>query len=395
MKKIYLCGHTGSNNRGCEAIIRSTINILRASGVDDCRMLSYAPEQDINKHLDELVPISAYEYSHKFIRGFYKYILRDPVKAHTEAYERIIKKIGKPDCLVCVGGDTYCFKQHYSNYAINHTGEKYGISTVLWGCSIDERVFTNETLKRDIRKYKHIVARESLTYEILKQCVSPNQTIWLACDPAFHLDSRETELPTVFATGDTVGINLSPYFIKDDDNKGKMICQNVRSLIKYVLEKTSYNICFIPHVYAFEKGNEDIDVLNRFYQQYRNEPRIGFLKKDLSCTEIKYVISRCRFFIGARTHSVIAAYSTGVPTLALSYSIKSLGIAKDIFGTYEGYALSKTDMEEKDCLTDTFVEYILKQEVSIRNIYISGMSVYKQSILKVASEIFSENVEKE
>ena len=29
IKKIFLCGNTGSNNRGCEAIIQSTYDIIR------------------------------------------------------------------------------------------------------------------------------------------------------------------------------------------------------------------------------------------------------------------------------------------------------------------------------------------------------------------------------
>ena len=57
------------------------------------------------------------------------------------------------------------------------------------------------------------------------------------------------------------------------------------------------------------------------------------------------MISQCRFFIGSRTHSVIAAYSSGVPTLALGYSIKSKGIAQDIFGEYETYAVSYTHLD--------------------------------------------------
>ena len=35
MKKIYLCGHTGSMNRGCEAIIRSTTKILDECGANN------------------------------------------------------------------------------------------------------------------------------------------------------------------------------------------------------------------------------------------------------------------------------------------------------------------------------------------------------------------------
>jgi polysaccharide pyruvyl transferase WcaK-like protein len=370
------------------------VGILRQSGVEDCRVYSYNLEQDKEMHVDEIAPIHSYAYSPKPVRGFYRYVLKNPIKAHVEAYSRIVKK-EKPTYLVCVGGDTYCFDKPYGNFALNLVGEKYGIPTVLWGCSVDERVLMDDVRKQDIRKYKHIVARESLTFEILKQCITPEQTLWLACDPAFHLETKETELPALFASGDTVGINLSPYFIKNNTEEEKMICRNIRNFITYLLEKTSFNICFIPHVYAFDKKNQDIEVIDCFYQEYTNEPRVSFLSRNISCSELKYVISRCRFFVGARTHSCIAAYSTGVPTLALSYSIKSLGIAKDIFGDNKGNVLPKTELKRRDCLTETFVESILGREEEIRETYRSVMPAYKQSILNAANGIFSEdNAEK-
>lgn len=37
-------------------------------------------------------------------------------------------------------------------------------------------------------------------------------------------------------------------------------------------------------------------------------------------------------FAGARTHSTIAALSSGVPTLSFAYSIKATGINRDLFG---------------------------------------------------------------
>jgi polysaccharide pyruvyl transferase WcaK-like protein len=61
--------------------------------------------------------------------------------------------------------------------------------------------------------------------------------------------------------------------------------------------------------------------------------------EDCNCRELKHIISRCRFFIGARTHVTIAAYSSCVPTLVLGYSVKSRGIARDLFGTEVGYVL--------------------------------------------------------
>jgi polysaccharide pyruvyl transferase WcaK-like protein len=287
---------------------------------------------------------------------------------------------------VCIGGDTYCSNHPYANYAMNNIAKKYHIPTVLWGCSVDDGILTNDTMKKDIQKYRYIVARESLTHEILQKCITSDQILYQACDPAFHLEIKETELPDVFLSGDVIGINLSPYFVSQTNCE--KIWQNVQTLIDYIISETDYNICFIPHVFSFKNANEDMLVLNNLYNQYKKESRIAFLNKDLSCTEIKYVISKCRFFIGARTHSMIAAYSTGVPALALSYSIKSKGIAKDIFGTIKGYVLSKEEMGQHNCLKNTFVQNILHKEEFIRSVYELIMPVYKQSIIKVADDIF-------
>ena len=56
--------------------------------------------------------------------------------------------------------------------------------------------------------------------------------------------------------------------------------------------------------------------------------------------ELKGFIARCRFFVGARTHATIAAYSSCIPTFSVGYSIKAKGIAQDIFGTYKNYVFT-------------------------------------------------------
>ena len=73
----------------------------------------------------------------------------------------------------------------------------------------------------------------------------------------------------------------------------------------------------------------DLEKSLRDYFWLRQNQHIGFLKK-LNYCQIRYVISKCNIFIGARTHAVISAYSTSVPAIALGYSIKSKGIAKDV-----------------------------------------------------------------
>ena len=73
-----------------------------------------------------------------------------------------------------------------------------------------------------------------------------------------------------------------------------------------------------------------------------------------------------RFFIGARTHATIAAYSTGVPTMVLGYSVKSKGIAKDIFGE-EKLVLGIDEISDAGKLIAKFEE-MKNEEDSIKEI---------------------------
>ena len=86
---------------------------------------------------------------------------------------------------------------------------------------------------------------------------------------------------------------------------------------------------------------------------------------DCSCEELKYVISRCSLFVGARTHATIAAYSSCVPTIVLGYSVKSKGIATDLFGTDKNYVISVQNMENPNILSEGFL-WLLENENSIK-----------------------------
>ena len=81
--------------------------------------------------------------------------------------------------------------------------------------------------------------------------------------------------------------------------------------------------------------------------------------------KLKGYISQCRFFVGARTHATIAAYSACVPTLVLGYSVKSKGIAKDLFGTDKNYVIPVQKVKDSDTLKNHFI-WIAEQEQAIR-----------------------------
>ena len=63
------------------------------------------------------------------------------------------------------------------------------------------------------------------------------------------------------------------------------------------------------------------------------------LPGTLGAMQLKGYIARLRALVTARTHASIAAYSTGVPTLVIGYSVKARGIARDLFGDEAGHLI--------------------------------------------------------
>ena len=60
--------------------------------------------------------------------------------------------------------------------------------------------------------------------------------------------------------------------------------------------------------------------------------RVTVLPAELGACKTKYFLSKCDVVLAARMHCAIGAISSKVPTICISYSMKSKGVLKDIFG---------------------------------------------------------------
>ena len=138
---------------------------------------------------------------------------------------------------------------------------------------------------------------------------------------------------------------------------------NYKNLVEFILRNTNMNIALIPHVVW--QQNDDRRVLKKLYDDFRHDQRL-IMVEDHKAPELKYIISKCRMFVGARTHSTIAAYSTMVPTLVVGYSVKARGIATDLFGTDEKYVLPVQNLKNEGELTEAFC-WMSDNEDKIRN----------------------------
>ena len=373
---INFYAHGGSGNHGCEAIVRSSVKLLH----QPVTLFSTHMDQDIRYGLDQICTVCS-DTDTPLTRGSREWFLSAIETKLTGridkqiAYRKkeLFKQIHSGDLYFSIGGDNYCYPGTEVLAAERNILQRRGAKVVLWGCSVEPKLLEKPEIAKDIAAYDLITARETLSYEALKQ-VNPNTV--LVADPAFTLERKDLPLPDGWMDGNMVGINASPLILQSGKN-GQLVYAAYQKMISDLLEATDCGVALIPHVVW--KENDDREPLSRLYQEFRSSGRV-ILLNDCNCLELKGYIARCRLFVGARTHATIAAYSTCVPTLVLGYSVKSRGIAKDLFGTEENYVLPVQKLDDKEALSTAF-RWLCDHENEIRTHLEKYMPAYTQKAL--------------
>ena len=400
--------HAGSGNHGCEAIVNSLCHMMK----EDAVLVSYRGNEDGQYTLKDLCEIKqerSFE-EHKLAHiAYYAYRMftKDAASFLRYRYEDIFEKPMSP-LAISIGGDNYCYDSMLSDLRLaNLAFTQKGTKTVLLGCSIEPELLKRgqgvqeDRILEDLGHYHLIIARESLTYNALCAAFEKRQEesnhnnsnnttldtlgiprIVQIPDPAFTLGYVRKKVPDGFWKGNTVGVNVSPLIQKSESVPGiTMKCYE--ELIEWIIEHTDMQIALIPHVVW--KNNDDRKPLSELYEKYKSTERLLQIP-DGSCEELKGYISQCRFFVGARTHATIAAYSTCVPTLVVGYSVKAAGIAQDLFGSTDRYVLPVQSLKEPQDLVQGF-QWLMEQEDSIREHLQRKIPDYQRQALQTGEEI--------
>ncbi len=389
-RPIILYLHAGSGNHGCEAIADSTVRLIKKirerdgkdtslpvilatnSAEEDRRYILGELEKEglctivEERHIDRDFINHVLYYAYRKVTGdaesFLRYRFRDVFRVYEDkCKDKGIKPYEETDGLkplaVSIGGDNYCYPEMVGDIILAHNVfMDVGFDTVLWGCSIEPDSLKDQELIDDLSCYDRIYARESITYNaLLDTGISPDM-LELRRDPAFELKTREVSFPKELKKGSTVGINLSP-MVLDRAQDPVLVKESYEKFIRYILGTTDQSVMFVPHV--IWGHNDDRKPLMQLYEKFRDTGRV-YLVEDAPAEVLKGYISGCSFFVGARTHSTIAAYSSNVPTLVIGYSVKSRGIAKDLFGTFDRYVLAVQQIEDPDALIKSY-KFIMKK----------------------------------
>ncbi len=383
MSKIIFYMHAGSGNHGCEAIVNSVCRMLNSP----VAVITNSVEEDNTyslKGMCQLIPerkFAEHKIAH-ILYYLYRKVTGDGESFIRYRYGRVFGREMSP-LAVSIGGDNYCYDIMVKDLMLaNHAFNQKGTRTILLGCSIEPELLNNPAIVEDMNRYHTIITRESITYEALRTVLKNTTALHLYPDPAFTLGIKELPLPQGFVEGNTAGVNISP-MIQDNEKEAGVTMAGYRALIQYIIDTTDMSVALIPHV-VWER-NDDRKPLKELYDTFAHTGRVVLIS-DCSCEELKGFISRCRMFIGARTHATIAAYSSLVPTLVVGYSVKARGIAKDLFGTDEHYVIPVQTLKSEEDLIKAF-HWLQQEEEKMRMQLASVMPEYCNRALQTGKEV--------
>lgn len=366
MKNILIYQHQSSMNHGCEALVYTISEQIKKICPDSKTTVASFYKEDDEKfdfpNVDNIVQNT--QWLRRFTFPWLLHQLDKRLFNSSGLQEKFMyckpcyQQAKEADVCIAIGGDTYCYNKGKEHWPLERKIKRLNKKMMLWGCSIEPEEVEGE-MAEHLSNFDVITVRDPISYEALVQGGVKSNIVRCA-DPAFLLEIQECELPCVWEQGKMIGLNFSPMVmgqLQDKDGPRKAIY----GLIEYILENSNEKIVLIPHVRL--SFNDDMDELRPIYEAYKDTGRVLLIDDEkLNARQLKYIISNCKLFVGARTHATIAAYSTGVPTLAIGYSVKARGIARDLFGSEEGMVISIKDIGGTDKLIKAYQNIYIKQE---------------------------------
>lgn len=391
--KIVFCGFGNPDNRGCEAIIRTVSNMTNEA-FPNSEMIAMSNDYGkikmpdisiINEYKKSFYPHPG-EFATYVYYGLYKIFGNAKLWCNIQN-NKTYKEIGKADICVSIGGDNFCYNDRTDCLTIHHSHfKKEGAKLIHWGSSFEEKLMYPR-LVDDLNQFDVIMVRESISYQTLINAGIKSK-VYMIPDPAFTMETKRPKDMDQIPEG-WIGLNVSPMVVSKEHHSGA-VKKNIINLVNYIIDECGDNILLIPHVCDRKTGAEDYAIMREFLNEVSSPDKCKLVGYQYNAMEYKYIISKCRLFIGARTHSTIAAYSTCVPTLTIGYSVKAKGIARDLYGTEETYVQSTQNLKSDLQLVEAY-KWLNANETEIRTTLKKVMPEYiktAHSAVDIMKEVY-------
>ena len=365
---LMTCG-----NQGCIALSVATMCLLKELfGQKNIDFQLYLPDSgdlgiqriEVGKSIIEYIGCS---YPGVGIKGILKDIIKGQRKQRLSIFKEadFILDIGQGDSF----SDIYGKERFFQIDMIHQLAKKYGIKYCILPQTIGP--FNSSEIRKiandSIKNATLCMVRDKQSQEYVQKYVPLQKHIDEYVDMAFFLPYVKKEFSS---NSIHVGINVSGLLWNGGYTKNNQFglrCDYkdlVRQIIRLFLKEENVIIHLIPHVLHAKRILEnDYSVSVDLKEEFCSE-RLVLAPFFFSPMEAKSYIAGLDFFIGARMHATIAAFSSGVPVVPMAYSRKFNGLFMDTLN-YKYMVDMKTD-SDKDSLH--IVQNAFEQRIELKQI---------------------------
>lgn len=347
--RIVLYGINGLYNYGCEAMVRGISERL-AEAYSDSEIVykTRCYEQD-SAVLSDCSTVAVEPIEKKI----------NPI--HKKAIRFFRRKMGfsKPednlyfdvdwtkscDLLIIIGGDVFDLtpsqknKSKYLNDRIfvSQLVKRNGGKVALWGISVGDFESNLPAKKTLLNYFKQTVdialIRDQKSYDYLIRNGVKN--IYLCADPAYM--QRTIQRSTSDTDKRIMGVNLSPLanrYLNFEKSQEQWIALWSERLIEIFSKNHFDAIMLIPHVSCSDNpSDDDVWYLKKVYEELKKRNiEVSMAPANVGFLGIKKYITECSVLFAARMHCAVNGITCGVPTIFLSYSPKSVGMCRYVYG---------------------------------------------------------------
>jgi polysaccharide pyruvyl transferase WcaK-like protein len=370
VKNIILANAPINNgNRGCVALSITTMiiidKIFHEAG-EDYRL--YLTDSGIRSNGANQYKIDELQTLDFMVCGHFPCDVKSLVKNVIKTKSLGIKTFQDADFIIDIGqGDS--FADIYGKQRFDLIDDIHRAARLLGKpyCILPQTIgpFKNEKIRKraikSIEKASLVMARDKQSLDYVREIAPIQKNVHEYIDVAFFMPYKKMVFSNDFVH---VGLNISAllwhggytqdnqFGLKDDYQRV------VRSIIDYFLSLPNVMLHLISHVVVSERHIENDYTINYdLWKEYGIHSRLVLAPFAITPIDVKGYIAGMDFFIGARMHTTIGAFSAGIPVVPMAYSRKFNGLFIDTLQyPYLADLKTATEKEMLEIVKDAFAK---------------------------------------